>query len=188
MFKEAMEYTPEELLRLAQDFFGGVYWAWFQAARKVVGVEQTNEILIELATQFAPQEIAYIKSLWGRDFEDMTGVTKTMDVIHRVLAYEGHKRGSVPTWNMESNLSGYEEIGHCPIHSTTPPEFQGKGPTELCTVYCHSIGNKVYALLNASIEQKACMPAGDSHCGFQVTMRAPENKSVVSLPSEETPR
>jgi hypothetical protein len=168
MFKEAEKYTPEEMLRNAQEFFGGQYWAWFTAARRVVGEEKTREILVEIAESFTDPEIQYIQSLWGREFANLKEIAQCMDVIHRTLAYEGLTPGTPPQWTWENENKGYEQIGHCPIYSATPEEFKKDGPTDLCTVYCRNIGEKVYARLDATIRQDTYLSRGESCCGFHI--------------------
>ena len=57
MFKDAAEYTTEEMLRMCQDFFGGVYWAWYESSLKTVGEAATNRILEQLADNFSDLEV-----------------------------------------------------------------------------------------------------------------------------------
>lgn len=168
MFKEAEKYTCEEMLRAAQEFFGAQYWAWFQSARNVVGEEKTREILVEMANSFTDPEVQYIQSLWGKEFANLQEIAKCMDVIHRMLAYEGFQPGSPPHWTWENENKGHEQIGHCPIYSATPPEFKRNEPTDLCTVYCRNIGEKVYARLDATIRQDTFLSKGESCCGFHI--------------------
>ncbi len=173
MFKPAQDYTNEELLRSCQDFFGAVYWAWYEVAVKVVGEEQANAMLIALSDKFAALETQTMLQLWGKPFQNLREITKPLDVIHRMVAYEGPTRGSTPQWTMENDNQGYEQLYHCPIYATTPPEIKEKGPTALCTVYCHSIGQKFYGLMGCSIEQDSWLSKGQPYCGFKIE-RKPE--------------
>lgn len=170
MFKHADEYTCEELLRSCQEFFGALYWAWYQAVVKVVGEERANEILLALAEEFAESEVAYLKSLWGRDFSTLREIADCLDVVHRMVGYDY-------AWTMDDDFKGYERITRCPIHSTTPEAFMGKGPTALCKVYCKNIGQKVYAKLDATIEQETYLSAGDADCGFRIERRRSDDEA-----------
>ena len=172
MFKDAMQYTDEELLRACQEFFGGLYWAWYGAAVETVGAERTDEIMKLMCARFAELEEAYMKMLWGRDIGSLQELSKPMDVVHRMLAYEGPTRGSVPEWTWRGPDQGYERIGHCPIHAATPAEQKGKGPTALCTVYCHSIGQKFYGRMGFAIRQDSWLSKGDTHCGYHIEKRS----------------
>ena len=180
MFKDAKDYTTEELLRACQDFFGAVYWAWYEVAVRVVGEEKANALLIELAEKFSALEAETMRQMWGKPFQSLVEITKPLDVIHRMVAYEGPTRGSTPVWAMENENKGYEKIYHCPIFATTPPEVKDKGPTALCTVYCHTIGQKFYGRMGCSIEQDSWLSKGQSCCGFRIE-RKPE---LVQLPSQ----
>ncbi len=164
MFKPAEDYTCEELLRSCQEFFGGLYWAWYRAAVKVVGEEKAEEILVELSEVFAESEVEYLQSLWGKEFKTLADITPPLDVVHRMVGYDY-------AWTMENNFKGYERITRCPIHSATPAEFKGKGPGLLCTVYCKNIGEKAYARLDSTIEVDTRLSAGDACCGFKIERR-----------------
>ena len=171
MFKDASAYSDEELLRMCQDFFGGVYWAWYEASLATVGEPATLKILEALSERFAGLEVTAMKALWGGDFANLHDLSRALDVIHRVVAYEGEVRGSTPQWNMSGADSGHEAIHHCPIHATTPEHLKGKGPTPLCTVYCQNIGQKFYGMLGYSIRQDKWLAKGHSHCGYQIDRR-----------------
>lgn len=163
-----MQYTNEELLRACQDFFGGVYWAWYSASLKVVGEEKTHEVLMQIAGNFSEMEASFMKMLWGGEFNNLQELSKALDVVHRMVAYEGWKRGSVPEWKWTNENKGYEQIGHCPIYAATPEEFKDKGPTALCTIYCHTIGKKFYGKMGCTIEQDRWLSKGETHCGFHI--------------------
>lgn len=186
MFKKAGEYSCEELLRSCQDYFGAAYWAWYQAALKVVGEEKTKEMLEALAEAFARPEVEHLRILWGREFDNLQQISQCMDVIHRIVAYEGFSRGEPPQWDWTDEHTGYEQIGHCPIHATTPEEFRDKGPTLLCTVYCHNIGQTVYAQLGATISQDQFLTKGDKFCGFHITREKPEK--LIQIEKEGSSR
>ena len=171
MFKDAADYTTEELLRMCQDFFGGVYWAWYESALKAVGETATNKILEQLADNFSELEVAAMKALWGGEFKNLQELTRPLDVVHRVVAYEGSTRGSTPEWKMDGVDRGHESISHCPIHAATPEHFKGKGPTALCTVYCNNIGQKFYDKLGYTIVQDSWLAKGQSHCGYRIERR-----------------
>ena len=172
MFKDAKEYTNEELLRSCQDFFGAVYWAWYEVAVRVVGEENANELLRALSDKFAALEAQTMLQLWGRPFENLREITKPLDVIHRMVAYEGPVRGSTPVWTFENDNKGYEQIYHCPIYATTPPEARERGPSALCTVYCHTIGIDFYGRLGCSIEQDHWLSKGEAYCGFKIERKS----------------
>ena len=173
MFKDAKEYTTEELLRACQDFFGAVYWAWYEVAVKVVGSEKADALLIALSDKFSALEAETMRQLWGRPFQNLREITQPLDVIHRMVAYEGPTRGSTPVWAMENDNKGYEKIYHCPIYATTPDEVKEKGPSALCTVYCHTIGQKFYGRMGCTIEQDSWLSKGEAYCGFKIE-RKPE--------------
>ncbi len=172
MFRDAKEYSNEELLRACQDFFGALYWAWYETAVKTVGEEKARQMLIELSEKFAELEAQTMHQLWGAPFQNLHQITRTLDVIHRMVAYEGFERGSTPGWTMENENKGYEQVGHCPIFATTPPEMKDKGATALCTVYCHSIGQRFYTRMGCTIEQDRWLSKGDSYCGFKIERKA----------------
>ena len=168
MFRDAGEYANEELLGMCQGFFGGLYWAWYEACLRAVGEEATNRILLELAERFADLEVVAAKQLWGGEPASLRDLTRVMDVVHRVVAYEGPTRGSTPLWQMEGAERAHEKIGHCPIHAATPEAWQRKGPSPLCSVYCHSIGQKFYAKMGYRIEQDSWLARGEPHCGYRI--------------------
>ena len=172
MFKDAMQYSDEELLRSCQAFFGGLYWAWYSAAVQAVGEEKTAEIMKVMCGRFAELEEVYMKQLWGGEFRSLQDLAKPLDVVHRMLTYEGRTRGSVPDWTWSDENKGYERIGYCPIHAATPEEFKDKGPTPLCTVYCHSIGQQFYGRMGCSIRQDSWLSKGGTHCGYHIEKRA----------------
>ncbi len=168
MFKDATTYSDEELLRMCQDFFGSVYWAWYEASLDTVGESATLDILKKLSERFAALEVTAMKALWGREFENLQQVTRALDVVHRAVAYEGPGRGSTPTWEMSGDDSAREKIHHCPIYATTPDRFKDKGTTPLCDVYCHNIGKKFYETLGFRIKQDQWLAKGHAHCGYQI--------------------
>lgn len=168
MFKDAMEYSQEELLTMCQGFFGGAYWAWYEASLKVVGEATTHKIMEQLADRFADMEVEAMKALWGGEFNSLKDMSRALDVIHRVVAYEGKKKGSTPEWKMEGLDKGYETIDHCPIHASTPESFKDKGATALCTIYCNNIGQKFYAKMGCTIIQDSWLTKGHTHCGFHI--------------------
>jgi len=172
MFKDAADYSTEELLRMCQDFFGGVYWAWYESSLKTVGEAKTNEILEQLAESFSELEVNAMKELWGGEFKSLQELTRPLDVVHRVVAYEGKTRGSTPEWKMDGADKAHESIFHCPIHAATPQQFKDKKPTALCTEYCHKIGQKFYGKMGYTIAQDSWLAKGQSHCGYQISRSA----------------
>lgn len=164
MFKGAGEYTPEELLQSCQEFFGGLYWAWYRAALKVVGAEKAEQILMELAELFAESEVAYLKMLWGKEMKTLADISRPLDVVHRIVGYDYN-------WTWENENKAYEGIQRCPIYTATPEAFKGKGPSPLCTVYCKKIGEKAYARLGSTIEVDSRLSEGATCCGFRIERR-----------------
>lgn len=172
MFKDAKDYSQEELLRMCQDFFGGAYWAWYEASLKTVGEVATHKILEQLADSFSDLEVTAMKALWGGEFKNLQEMTRALDVVHRVVAYEGKERGSTPEWKLDGVDKGYEIINHCPIYATTPEPFKNQGPTALCTIYCHNIGQKFYAKMGCTIVQDTWLSKGQTHCGYHIERKA----------------
>ncbi len=173
MFRHAHEYTHEEMLCSCQDFFGTVYWAWYEVAVERCGEEKANAMLIELSKKFAAMEAQAMQDMWGKPFENLRQIADTLDIIHRAAAYEGSTRGSAPEWTMENDNAGYERIYHCPIHATTPAHLKDKGPTALCTVYCNDVGPRFYGHIGCTIEQDSWLTKGEPYCGFKIA-RKPE--------------
>ena len=186
MFKDAGEYSAEELLRMCQDFFGGVYWAWYETSLKAVGEAGTHKILEQLADTFSELELTAMKALWGREFANLHEITRALDVVHRVVAYEGPTRGSTPEWKMDGLDKAHESISHCPIHATTPEQFKGKGPTALCNIYCHNIGQQFYGKLGYTIVQDSWLAKGQSHCGYQIGRSLLVGASTGLIPQGES--
>jgi hypothetical protein len=128
-----------------------------------------------LADNFSDLEVNAMKALWGGEFGNLQELTRALDVVHRVVAYEGPTRGSTPEWEMDGVNRAHESISHCPIHAATPEQFKDKGPTALCNVYCHSIGQKFYGKMGYTIVQDSWLAKGQSHCGYQIECRVTEN-------------
>jgi hypothetical protein len=125
---------------------------------KVVGEEKAKEVLQKLADGLTEPEVDYVRQLWGKEFQNLEELTYCFDIIHKMMGYEWR-------WTMEDEFKGYEKIFHCPIHSATPKEFQGKG---ICKIYCNPIGEAVYARLNAEISRDKYLPDGDPYCGCRI--------------------
>jgi hypothetical protein len=157
-FKNAGDYSCEELLDSCQGFFGGQFWLWYQSVEQVVGKEKAEEVLINLARNFGELEVAYVKSLWGKDFTNLEELTRCFDVVHRMVGYDC-------SWTMENEYSGYETISKCPVFSTTPDDYKGKG---ICKIYCNRIGEEAYSRLNCKISRDKYLPDGDPYCGCKI--------------------
>jgi len=168
MFKDAKNYSQDELLRMCQDFFGGLYWAWYEASVKTVGETEAHRILEQLADSFSDMEVTALEALWGGKFKNLHELTRALDVVHRVVAYEGEQPGSTPEWKMEDENNGHETINHCPIHATTPEHFKASEPTALCTIYCHNIGRKFYDKMGYTVRQDSWLSKGQTGCGFNI--------------------
>jgi len=164
MFKDAKDYSFEELLKGCQGFCGGTFWAWYQAVVKVVGEEKAKEVLLKLAEVFAAGEVEYVKGLWGKDFKNLEELTHCFDVVHRMMGYDC-------SWTMENKFKGYEKISHCPVYRTTPDGLKGRG---ICKIYCNRIGEEAYSRLNSRITRDKYLPDGDPYCGCAIEWKGPK--------------
>jgi hypothetical protein len=163
MFKYAKDYMDKELLNLAQQCYGMIWWLWYQAALEVVGQEKAGEIAEKCGELTGKATKEMILSLHGKTALNVEEMAAAADVMHAVMGYKA-------PWKMESKSRGYEEVTSCVLWNARP---QSHSKSNICKRWCNKAGEVVYPELNPSrpkIIREKYIPDGDSCCKIEVIM------------------